>query len=493
MSKIPKIIHQLWIGPKPPPTKFMDTWKDKHEPEGFEYIRWTEQEINKRGFQSKLMDKVNEMEEINGKADILRWELLYEYGGFFVDADAFCIEPVTYLIEKYKAFVGYENEQVRNAGWVGNNTTYDDVLARTHPLIATGTMAFPPKHELPRLAIEWIKNNVISVQSTGKRAWRTVGPGLLTRLYHGQKWNDIIVLPSYLFLPIHVSGCSYNGREKIYANQEWGSTKQSYDIMNSIELPNHLKEPVEKVSILISSLDTKAAYIKDCLNSIKNQVGHIFFEIIWINDGSNELNTKILKKMLYEFENTTRFVSVIYSENDGNKGIGYTLNKGVSMCNNEIIIKMDSDDIMVPNRIQLQVEYMKKNPGVAICGGQIAMFYDVKEKVHNITKHPDISWEQYKNRRSHWFINHPTVCYRKSKILEAGNYDKNLKHMAEDFDLELRMLKTHGFVKNLSNVLLWYRCHTDQVTSGAKTKDKGGAGSQYWQNLRNNMINKLIN
>ena len=88
-------------------------------------------------------------------------------------------------------------------------------------------------------------------------------------------------------------------------------------------------------------------------------------------------------------------------------------------------------------------------------------------KVHNITKHPDISWEQYKNRRSHWFINHPTVCYRKSKILEAGNYDKNLKHMAEDFDLELRMLKTHGFVKNLSNVLLWYRCHTDQVTNGS--------------------------
>ena len=59
--------------------------------------------MNKRGFQSKLIHKVNEMEEVNGKADILRWELLYEYGRFFVDADAYCIEPVTYLIEKYKA------------------------------------------------------------------------------------------------------------------------------------------------------------------------------------------------------------------------------------------------------------------------------------------------------------------------------------------------------------------------------------------------------
>ena len=492
MNVIPKIIHQLWIGPKKPPTKFMDTWKNIHEKEGFEYIRWTEEELKKRGFVSKLVDKINDMDEINGKADIIRWELLYEYGGFFVDADAYCIEPVTYLVEKYKAFVGYENEKVRNAGWCppGN---YDDVLAATHPLIATGTMAFPPKHELPRLAIEWIKNNDINVEKTGKRAWRTVGPGLLTRLYHAQSWPDITVLPSYLFLPIHVSGCSYNGREKIYANQEWGSTKQSYATMDSIELPDHLKEPTEKVSILISSLDTKAAYVKDCLNSIKNQIGHIFFEIIWINDGSNEINTKILKQMLYEFENTTRFVKVIYHENGVNKGIGFTLNKGIEMCNNELIIKMDSDDIMVPNRIQLQLDYMKKNPGIAICGGQVAMFYNVKEQVHHITKHPDISWKQYKNIRSHWFINHPTVCYRKSKVLQAGNYDKNLKHMAEDFELELRMLKTHGFIKNLPNVLLWYRCHPEQVTAGAKDKDKGAAGSKYWNNIRNEMINKLIN
>ena len=49
-------------------------------------------------------------------------------------------------------------------------------------------MAFPPKHNLPRLAIEWIKNNVISVRGTGRRV-KNSDPGLLTRLYHGQKWN----------------------------------------------------------------------------------------------------------------------------------------------------------------------------------------------------------------------------------------------------------------------------------------------------------------
>ena len=45
-NKIPKIIHQIWIGDKPAPTKFMDTWRDKNP--DFEYIRWTEEEFVKR-------------------------------------------------------------------------------------------------------------------------------------------------------------------------------------------------------------------------------------------------------------------------------------------------------------------------------------------------------------------------------------------------------------------------------------------------------------
>ena len=116
MSNIPKIIHQLWIGPKPPPTKFMQTWKDTHEKLGFEYIFWNEQEFIKRGFTSQLQSRIDSMSEWNGKADILRWEILYKYGGVFVDADSICVEPFDILIQKYKAFAGYENEKIRLVG-----------------------------------------------------------------------------------------------------------------------------------------------------------------------------------------------------------------------------------------------------------------------------------------------------------------------------------------------------------------------------------------
>lgn len=482
---IPKIIHQLWIGPKTPPTKHMDTWKNKHEPLGFKYIRWTEKELEKRGFKSSLMNRINEMDEINGKADILRWEILYEYGGVFVDADSICIEPFTYLVEKYKAFIGYENEQVRGPGWAP--AEYDDVLASTNSLIATGTMAFPPKHDLPKLAIQWIKDNEISFMKTNKRAWRTVGPGLLTRLYYSKKWSDITILPSYYFLPIHASGLEYIQHGRVFAFQEWGSTKNNYDTMNNNSLPKQFSKPKKEISILISSLNTKAIYIKECLESIKNQLGHIAFEVIWINDGSDAIHTAILKKLLNNFTNTSRYCKVVYNENDGNKGIGFTLNKGILMCNNDIIIKMDSDDIMVPERIQKQVEFMDNNPDIAICGGQIHMFHD-NFKIVNTTNHPTITIEEYSKKPNHWFINHPTVCYRKHCVLKAGNYDKHLREMAEDFDLELRMLKTFGKIHNLPDILLFYRLHPGQITH------KGGKkGGSYWDIVRNNIIKKILN
>ncbi len=95
---IPKIIHQLWIGPKPRPSRFMKTWEDKHP--SFEYIFWNEAELRKRDFNLQCAHRINEIEEINGKADIIRWEILYHYGGLFVDADSMCIEPFDDLIEK---------------------------------------------------------------------------------------------------------------------------------------------------------------------------------------------------------------------------------------------------------------------------------------------------------------------------------------------------------------------------------------------------------
>ena len=96
---------------------------------------------------------------------------------------------------------------------------------------------------------------------------------------------------------------------------------------------------------------------------------------------------------------------------------------------------------------------MKENPTVHICGAQVKCFNN-SNQIINITRHRSISWEEYKKKPSHWFINHPTVCYRKSSVLQAGNYNKEFREMAEDFELELRMLKTFGYIHNIQETLL---------------------------------------
>ena len=485
MTDIPKIIHQLWIGPKTPPVKFMDTWKNIHEKDGFEYIRWNEEEFKKRGFVSNLVDKINDMIEINGKADILRWELLYEYGGVFVDADSYCIKSIAPLLKNNKSFAGFENEVVRGAGW-NKNPQYQDVLSATHPLIATGTMAFPPKHELPRLAIEWIKNNDINVQRTGKRAWRTVGPGLLTRLYHSRKWDNITIFPSYYFLPIHVSGCTYVGHDVVYANQEWGSTKQSYHNMNNIELPDIIKRPRQSVSILMPCYNINASYFLETLQSIKEQQYPVFINLVCINDGSNAICSALLKKMLLDFEKNSRWIKVLYIENEKNIGIGPTLHKGVKLCPDEIIFRMDSDDVMTPDRMELQLKFMENNNNCVVCGGQVVTFRDNVNNIGYKTNHPTIKLEEFKSKPSHWMMNHPTICFRKSKILEVGNYNKNTKEIYEDFELQLKILKKYGIIHNLPNIILYYRDSPMQITK------KMNENPAHWNNIRNKLIQDII-
>ena len=468
--EIPKIIHQLWIGNKPPPIKFMNTWKDKNP--DYENIFWNEEEIKKREIIFKCQEKIDEIEEINGKADIIRWEILYKFGGIFLDADSICIEPIDDELLNKKCFAGYEQEEVRNG------------------LVATGTMGFPKKHPLVKNAIKWILNNEVSQEKANMMAWQSVGPGLLTRMYNTGDFNDLHIFPSYTFLPIHLTGIEYKGHSKIYEFQAWGSTKQSYDKMNEMELPPQFLPPLKEkgVSVLVSSYNTKGIYIQECLESIKNQIGHFNIELVWINDGSDKLHTTLLKKYLDKFIKTTRFTTLVYEENDSNKGIGYSLNKGVSLSSYELIIKMDSDDIMFPNRIKTQMEFMESNPNIMICGCQIKGFKDNINNIKFTTNHPIITWEQYKTKPSEWFVNHPSLCYRKTAILEAGNYDAFKLKIIEDFDLELRMLKKYEVVYNLPDELLYYRLHDKQVTHNGGTE-----GRNYWNNIRIKLIDDLIN
>ena len=432
---IPKIIHQIWIGPKPKPSKFMDTWKNKNP--DYEYICWSEEEIIKRQFVFRCQPLIDMLPLYHGKADIMRLEILKQFGGIYLDADSICIEPLGDFFLSNTAFAGYENENNREG------------------LVANGNMGFVPNHPLCSDAIEWIldKKNIEFIFNNPP--WISTGPGLITNLLNTGKYKDFKIYPSFTFLPLHFTGDKYEGHKKVFAYQEWGSTKQNYEQMNEIDLPEDFKTPSEWVSVLISSFNTKYIYIKECLESIKSQNGYFGIEVVWINDGSNALNTSLLERELKNFEINTRFTSVKYIKMEENKGISYCLREGVNLCSHEIIIKMDSDDIMMNNRIIKQLEFMKNNNDCVMCGSNIQFFknsgnYKEKTLLQNTTHTHKITWDDYKKSKSHWIMNHPSLCYKKSAVLSVGNYNIKMGSMSEDLELELRMSKeTWGCLVNI--------------------------------------------
>jgi hypothetical protein len=449
----------------------MDTWKEKNPT--FEYIRWTEREFVDRKIRFRCGNRINEIEEICGKADIIRWEILYEYGGVFLDADSICVEPIDDVLMRCKSFAGWENEQVRPG------------------LVAVGTMGFPPKHPLVKAVIDWIESNPVSFAQTNQRAWQNTGPMLLTRMLRTGKFTDMTIFPSYTFLPIHCTGVEYSGHGRIYAYQEWGSTKQSYDTMNDMSLPSQFLPPTESVSILVSSLNTKAAYLKQCLESIKHQTGRFHIELVWVNDGSDAMHTQILDRSLDNFEKTTRHTSVVRVTNETNKGLGYSLHHGLLRCSNEIVLRMDSDDMMLEERIVKQVGFMNRTTDCILSGGQIQMFREQGGKLvgTGTTSHPTLTREAFaaRNHANHWLMNHPTFCFRKSKIIEVGNYNAEIHSMCEDFELILRVLAKHGTVHNIPDIVLNYRLHPGQLTYGG-----GKEGGAFWTAKRNELVERLL-
>ena len=68
-------------------------------------------------------------------------------------------------------------------------------------------------------------------------------------------------------------------------------------------------------------------------------------------------------------------------------------------------------------------------------------------------------------------MNHPTVCFRKTAVLQVGNYNPTFGpgDLMEDYDLVLRLMKTYGKVDNLSDILIYYRLHPDQLTAKNKS------------------------
>jgi glycosyltransferase involved in cell wall biosynthesis len=259
----------------------------------------------------------------------------------------------------------------------------------------------------------------------------------------------------------------FMNKKRIHNNNikffNFSNKKIVYNVKKGKYFWEYEEKPTTWVSILIASYNTKSKYLYECVNSIKEQNGNFGVELVWINDCSDENNSKILLAVLSVFKNLRNF-RLIFHRTKINRGLSFCLHEGLLLCTNEIVLRMDSDDIMINNRIITQLEFMNNNPNCVLCGSNIISFINDKNEFGR-SRHPSvISWDNYKETKEDWILNHPTLCFKKSAVLSVGNYRKDLRMPFEDLDLELRILKKYKVIYNIEEPLLLYRIHYNQLS-----------------------------
>ena len=203
---------------------------------------------------------------------------------------------------------------------------------------------------------------------------------------------------------------------------------------------------------------TDPIYFAEALRSVFIQT-HLADEYVIVFDGPvpTEINTIIsdLSKDL-KIKNVKK---IRYSQN---MGLGYALYRGVISCKSDFIMRMDDDDISLPNRIERQLVSIMTYPHIDVFGGQIIEFgmnYPPQLKPVPQT-HKEI--KRMIGLRN--MINPVTVCMRRNAVLGAGNYDPNSNAGFEDYELWHRLLAKGCLFFNLPDPLVLVRFKEPQLS-----------------------------
>lgn len=208
-------------------------------------------------------------------------------------------------------------------------------------------------------------------------------------------------------------------------------------------------------SVLISVYKKeKAEYLKRALQSVINQTLKPT-EIVIVKDGPL---TKELDDCIEDFQkqNSKLFKILSFKEN---RGLGLALRDGVKACKYEYIARMDSDDISKPDRFEKQFNYLQKHPETALLGTWITEFSKDENNPDTVTKLPCIHQEIIKFAKRRNPFRHVTVVFKKSAVIQSGNYRDFL--WFEDYDLFVRILQKGYIAANIPECLVNVRADKD--------------------------------
>jgi len=214
LTQIPKILHFVWVGDESlRPDAYIDTWRRLHP--DFEVRVWGNHEWESLPWKTRRhMDAIAQRNgQYAGVADLMRWEILLNEGGFALDADSVCVRRLPSWLFDCDLFAVWENEYVA-PGIVANGY----VGARPgHEVIKALVDRFSKARDLSRRFI-WYK-----MKYKGLTAWKTTGPVPFTEELLKASAKTASIFPSHFFLPRHHSGLTYQGSGPVFSCELFAS------------------------------------------------------------------------------------------------------------------------------------------------------------------------------------------------------------------------------------------------------------------------------
>lgn len=213
---------------------------------------------------------------------------------------------------------------------------------------------------------------------------------------------------------------------------------------------------MKTISIISTTYDKeKAENLEQCLKSIFSQ-NRMPEKVILVADGTLTLELyTVVDHYLYNYPEIFTF-----KETEENKGNWYASNTAISLCQTDIIAKIDSDDILLPDYTENIINEFETND-IDICGVFIEEFDTLTGEANGIKKTP-ISHDEictFAKRRNPF--NNPGIAFSKKYADKIGGYNEMTR--CEDYDFVVRMLMAGAKGSNIPKVLVRYRTSTDNM------------------------------
>lgn len=207
----------------------------------------------------------------------------------------------------------------------------------------------------------------------------------------------------------------------------------------------------------------KPEYLKQAIASIQAQTLPTDDFVLVCDGPLNDALDAVIAKKQQEMGKTLNVVRLAK-----NGGLGNALNEGIKHCKNELVARMDSDDIAYQDRCEKQIAVFYKHSEVSNCSGIVEEFTSTPDVVDAKRVPPEAHEEIVEFAKKRNPFNHPCVMYKKSVVEAVGSYQDF--YLLEDYYLWLRMLMAGYQGYNIQEPLLHMRAGSDMYLRRAGWK-----------------------